>query len=399
MKKNLKNMASIAFACLLLISLLGCVELEEESDPFEDSSGGIQDEEPACAEFEELSEDISVDTTLDGCYRITDSITVRDGAVLTIEPGSVLHFEQDVGLEITSKSALKAVGEADSKIWFTGEQKTKGYWKGISFRETDSTDNVLDNVIIEYGGGSYWYYGDDESNLNVNSARVRVTNTKIRNSGGWGFYFYHTDVMEFNNNLITSNTKGAGCLYSANDAEDIDSSSNYTGNDKDIVFVDSGTVKDDQTWSAIDVPYLFDGDIKVESQVTIEAGATLSFAQDASILVRSSGSLNAEGTETEPILFTGEQKTKGYWKGISFRETDSTDNVLDNVIIEYGGGSYWYYGDDESNLNVNSARVRVTNTKIRNSGGYGIYNYYGDLTKNNIEYNDNSYDNYYEYGA
>lgn len=204
MKKNLKNMASIAFACLLLISLLGCVELEEESDPFEDSSGGIQDEEPACAEFEELSEDISVDTTLDGCYRITDSITVRDGAVLTIEPGSVLHFEQDVGLEITSKSALKAVGEADSKIWFTGEQKTKGYWKGISFRETDSTDNVLDNVIIEYGGGSYWYYGDDESNLNVNSARVRVTNTKIRNSGGYGIYNYYGDLtknnIEYNDN-------------------------------------------------------------------------------------------------------------------------------------------------------------------------------------------------------
>ena len=51
------------------------------------------------------------------------------------------------------------------------------------------------------------------------------------------------------------------------------------------------------------------------------------------------GVLTADGTASDPILFTGEvQSYNGSWFGINYHNTNSIDNILDYVTVEYGGG-------------------------------------------------------------
>ena len=55
----------------------------------------------------------------------------------------VIEFAQDTGLAVAG--ALYAVGEEQKPIIFTGEQETKGYWKGISFEYTDMNRDQIDH--------------------------------------------------------------------------------------------------------------------------------------------------------------------------------------------------------------------------------------------------------------
>jgi hypothetical protein len=88
------------------------------------------------------------------------------------------------------------------------------------------------------------------------------------------------------------------------------------------------------------------------------------------------GSLNAVGNSEEPILFTGFEKTPGYWSGIRFKYSNSTRNQLDYVTIEYGGS-----GNPSTSANLSSycvsrkhgMRFNVTNSIIKDSLGWGIY--------------------------
>lgn len=115
------------------------------------------------------------------------------------------------------------------------------------------------------------------------------------------------------------------------------------------------------------------GDTEDNSSVVMGAGSQ--------ITVSSSGSLKAIGTASNPIVFTGKEKTAGYWKGIVFQASNTTANQLDNVIVEYAGGGALnnYTGMPLASLAVygtaSSAQSRLSmkNSVIRNGKGYGFY--------------------------
>jgi hypothetical protein len=64
--------------------------------------------------------------------------------------------------------------------------------------------------------------------------------------------------------------------------------------------------------------YVVSGTYTVQSDLEIEPGVIIEFEEDAGIYVVESGSLHAEGSLSQPIVFTGTQKIKGHWKGIRF---------------------------------------------------------------------------------
>ncbi|MFP4445286.1 MAG: right-handed parallel beta-helix repeat-containing protein, partial [Desulfosudaceae bacterium] len=103
-------------------------------------------------------------------YVITDSVTIQDGALLTISPGVTVKFNKVESLNVSrydSSGGLYAVGTPEEKIVFTSNaaDPAPGDWYRINFdRNTITSDgpdkkaSCLRYCTIEYGG--YGGYGN-----------------------------------------------------------------------------------------------------------------------------------------------------------------------------------------------------------------------------------------------
>lgn len=319
-----------------------------------------------------LDEHISVDTTISNCTVVTRNIFIGDGATLTVEPGVSLIFQNGAGFTVQQDGALTAIGSLVQPILFTSEQRTPGYWDGVEFVFSNNIKNDLDFVTIEYGGGG----GNGEgANVVLNGSqglpqRLKISNSHLAHSLDYGFNFDAGAIVdEFSNNVITNN-RISGKVH-ANVTGKLTSSSSYSGNTIDEIEVEFGNVDDDQTWSAIDVPYTLDS-TSIYADLTIEAGATLAFRAGGRINVTQDGSLKAIGTAEKKILFTGEQPTRGYWDGIDFVFSNNVNNILDHVVVEYAGGGTYEGNVTMFGSEANPQRLQISNTILRESLGYGF---------------------------
>jgi len=318
----------------------------------------------------ELSGTIDSAKTLSAaCYHVTSDVNVT--AALTISPGVTLEFDEGVWMSVNSGGSLSAVGTAAEPIVFTGSQEVPGYWGGLYFYYSNSLNNRLEHVTIEYGGAA------DEANLMTSGsssepARLAVRNCTLRNSAGCGFEFNDTTVMtEFATNTVIGNAAGVGELM-PNMVGWLDDASDYSGNTVNGLHVRGGNVSDEQTWQAIGVPLLIEGSVNVRGPLTIAAGAELVFDSAEEMTIYDDGSLRAVGTAADPILFTGSEAVPGYWGGLWYYYSNSANNRLEYVTIEYGGAA------DEGNLITTGstsepARLAVSNCTFRNSAGYGVH--------------------------
>jgi len=344
--------------------------------------GPLADSGPTCLTYESLADDIITDTTLDGCYLVEKVIGVHDGAKLTVAPGSVLMFKNKTGLEIESDGALSAVGTASKPILFTAEQQTRGFWRGVRYYNSSSPDNALEHVTIEYGGGYAWAYGK-EANLALSSTgsevHASIKSCTLRESAGYGFFLaQESTVPSFADNTVTANTLGAGYVE-ADAAGLLDASTTYAGNDEVMVWVKAGALSVDQTWPAIDVPYVVEGTIDVDQapgiKLTIEAGASFKFRPSSGISVGVDGALTAKGTAAKPITMTWAVENT-HWDGVQFYNSASSDNVLEHVSIENAGGYSYAYGKP-ANVVLSSTgspvRASITSCTLKDSAGYGFF--------------------------
>ena len=157
-----------------------------------------------------------------------------------------------------------------------------------------------------------------------------------------------------------------------------------TGNNidnKGIFVLDSDFDIAEATWFKQTCPYIIKNYVYIGSIggsiLTIEAGATIAFAEDAYIRVGSDhyATFIAQGTATDPITFTSAapvgSKTAGDYAGLFFYENTSTGSIVDNCIFEYGGGNY--YNGNIICLYVPDGALTISNNLIKNSAGFGIY--------------------------
>ena len=326
----------------------------------------------ACAGV--LSANITVDTTIDTCTVVTASIAITNNAILTIAPGVTLLFQNNTGLNVNQDGSLTAVGSVSSPILFTGVQPTPGYWRGIQFTFSNSIFNELSYVRVEYGGGGY----NGTSNVVMFGTtglpqRLKMSNAVLSDSIGYGFEFNDGSIVdEFSNVTATRNASGPGLLPSDIIGK-LDANSDYSGNTIDQMDVRNGRVTIDQSWPDINVPYIM-GSQYVDADLIISAGAHLIFRAAGFLNITDTGSLRAEGTVDNKILFTADQPTRGYWRGIQYTFTNNINNVLNHVIVEYGGGSG---GNGDANLVMYGVTalpnsIQVSNSEFRESLGYGV---------------------------
>ncbi|MDO5607940.1 MAG: hypothetical protein Q4G08_05725 [Capnocytophaga sp.] len=120
------------------------------------------------------------------------------------------------------------------------------------------------------------------------------------------------------------------------------------------------------------IDYVVTCKMAINDDVVIEPGVTIAFETNAGFSVGELGSLNASGTSTKKITFTGTDKTAGSWAGIFFRSND-TKNAIRHSVIEYAGGDRFNSNGDLGNIIVYAnSSVEISNNEISKSAAYGI---------------------------
>ena len=302
-------------------------------------------------------------------------------ADVVILPGFVGEFETNAGWLVADSGSLSAVGTAASPITLTGAVEAAGQWRGVNIFSANPL-NELTHCVIAYAGSSL---GSGQSELAgvylQSTSALTLSNTSIESSGGFGLSAESgASLNGFSTNRFTGNVEAA-VYIPATLAGRMDAASTFMGgNGMDWVNVRGAAITADAQLVALDVPYRFeDNGTTIDAAVTIEAGATLAFASNAGIAVSDGGSLAASGSSGDPILFTADSEyesgtgTAGYWRTLNFFSA-SPANVLDNVVLEFGGGQLGSGQSQPANLYIQSTgNVTLTNSTLRSSGGWATY--------------------------
>lgn len=170
----------------------------------------------------------------------------------------------------------------------------------------------------------------------------------------------------------------------------------------------SGPVSIDDTWTVLKGPYTAVGNITVKSAVTLTINPGVLVKFDGNYLINVNGTLNAQGTQTNKIIFTSNQAVPraSDWQHIYFYPT-AASSVIKYVQLEYSNyGLYidgasipvencviqknyrgMYLKNSSNGAITNSTIVNnteraiqietasspaITNNKITNNGSYGI---------------------------
>lgn len=108
--------------------------------------------------------------------------------------------------------------------------------------------------------------------------------------------------------------------------------------------------------------------------VTMKPGAKLVFSEGTRLAFSAEQVLDAQGTQSEPILLTGATPTRGFWKGVLFDGT-SQASTLAWVTVEYAGDTTADAAAANVKLTADSRGVRVgfSHVTLRESQGYGLW--------------------------
>lgn len=268
------------------------------------------------------------------------AFNVKDGGWLTLEPGVLMLFQDDMGLLVGSDGALTAVGSQDAPIVFRGEEEVAGYWRGLRFISGDAR-NELDHVTIAHGGSDTHSGSVRPHNLYfaAGSGGARVSNTVLRDGIGYGLYAPRGTRLEaFTGNQLTGNALGPA-FVDAPVAGQLLASSMYTGNGNDVVTVYGYTsrITEPATWQDLGVPYRVDDaprGLYVDAELTLEEGVEILFPADLGLAVVE-GSLVAHGTMQNPIRFAADGAS---WQGIHVVRGQAS---FEYATIENAGGVKW----------------------------------------------------------
>lgn len=278
---------------------------------------------------------------------------VRVSAALTIDAGTRMEFDDSVRVEVEPEGSIVAIGTSEAPVRMLGAQDSSGHWYGLTIAST-SAANHLRHVELRNAGAS----GGAGLLLTGTAA---LDSSTISGSDGYGLRLIGAGRLSgfFDNRFEDHETAPVRLPVAGLHA--LDDATVYGG----AVQVEGGTIADAQTWPATDSALHFLGSPVIEAPVTVQPGAHVQLSQGGRIIVEDEGSLNAVGTETDTIRFTGRQSNRGYWQGIEIR-SGSDDNRLEYVLISGAGG-----GGAGANLYV-TGRVALENSLLRESAGYGL---------------------------
>ncbi len=144
-------------------------------------------------------------------YIVTDNITVNSGITLTIEPGTIVKFDNGYGLDI--QDAIQVAGTPSNPITFTSNAVSpqKNDWEAITCTEYAGKSFVMDWCVIEYATGGIQFSTQSSSIVTAS-----ITNSIIRYTGDVGIVV--VDYISAGITLTVSNNQvyevdGLGIAY------------------------------------------------------------------------------------------------------------------------------------------------------------------------------------------
>lgn len=345
----------------------------------------------------------SVDRTLKNvCDKGVDYI-IKNGTVydqlsvqgnLVIEAGVIVEFENNGGLAIESNGSIRSMGTAADPVILRGSEGATGDWSGIMIYSDNST-NLLQYTTISGGGSSAFNSNGERGSLVLYAdSKVSINNCTFQKSASYGVNANYSSVglLAFSNNTIKDNE--SAMRVRPDFVHKIEANTTFMNNTNNYVHLQVGNdIETDRTWQALSVPYRLtassggifpDQYIDNGATLTFEPGLIMEFEANTGISLSGNAALQAVGTATKPITFTGASKVAGFWDGIYYSQGGNPLNQLTHVIIEYAGG--------DSSIGAISMwaqpRLSLSNVTLRNISGCGIYDSYG-LTAgvpNNVNY-------------
>ena len=370
-RAELKRMGS-AFATALAVGLVfGACDSE-------DPTGGTVS---CTSEVALTNADIRGGTTLTAgtCYLVSENLSLSDGTVVA-QAGVVVKFATGISFHVKTGGRLQLNGTATNPVSFTS-QDSVGTWRGIRFTDSQSADNTWSYAVIDRAGDDEWT-GASYSAAAVyleGQTTIAMDHVTISNSQSKGLIAFDEVDLTFSAGTFDGNETPAHLHPQVANAIDADAVFNSNTNDYiRLVFGNNDKVKGTQSWPPH--RYQISDRFFVEGDLTIEAGAELSFTQDVSMIVQSSGSLTAVGSADSPITFKGAVSTRGHWQGIELRSGGTGDPVtigatLDHCVISDAGGRP-FSGNSESQAALylqDTSAAKITNTTFTNSERYGIW--------------------------
>ena len=323
---------------------------------------------------EELPSRFAQDTTIPaGCYVAIRGLRVSEPANLTLMPGVVIKIGSGDEILVDNGASFTAEGTEENPIVLTGLEPTPGFWRGLEFSFSNSINNRLDHVQVEYAGGAQ---GQESALVVVANgsfqSRIAVSNSTFRmNAGPAIFLPTNASLSTLDGNRYIDNE--VSIRVTAESAQLLDSRSSYVGNQIDAIEVVDSDIDGETQWANLAVPY-HAGNIGVGNFFTVDAGTTVLFEEGASLDVDGDGILSMLGTAAEPILLSSVSGLPGGWGGVAFARSQ-TENQLSFVTIDGASSeSTSNPGALASTATTNSpTRIALNNVTIQNSTDFAIW--------------------------
>ncbi len=325
----------------------------------------------------------SAGTTVEGSGNPV--LTIDKGVNIAIDKGGFLSIGTGTASGTAHPGGIQAVGTAAAPITFTSSAAipAAGDWSAIVLADDVLAGSTIAFAKFEFGGGGSpadgYSYDEPPAELIVyggtNSVPVLLHDLEFSHTGGNGLVYdnFNAGFATGSGNLKVDDvaTGDEPFVVAANQASTIPTSiSGPAGTAVDLIlgqgYTQGGTggtavVAVTQTWRALPLPYLADGNVQGSGSglqiegannsiatLTIEAPNTIQFMSGGSLDLDPNGSgravLLATGTPTAPILFTSNlpSPAPGAWDDIILNAPSGGGSQLgatklQGVTIQYGG--------------------------------------------------------------
>ncbi len=378
----------------------------------------------------------SIYAVVGSSYHVYDgngNLTIEPGVTVKFASGTGLLIAADAGPGRSFEGYLTAQGTVSEPIIFTSLTGTDGSWQGILFDDdSDIEGSSLMRYFVVEKAGEANRYGSTAAIYCRSTTTPTMSNMVVRNNIGPSLHltnaslsishstFSHIGSSEvvlltessspsFTNCMFTGNgasywlnsSQGdcnpniSSCTFngSVNKAVRLGtyfqmSGNNFQGALSPEIEIWGGQMSSSRTWrkqnggsiyAVVGSSYhVYDGN----GNLTIEQGVTVKFASGTGLIIAADagpgssfeGYLTAQGTASEPIIFTSLTGANGGWQGILFDDDSDlgVSSVMSYCIIEKTGQPN-VYGISAAIYCRRTSTPTLSQITIRNNGGNGLY--------------------------
>jgi cysteine-rich repeat protein len=293
------------------------------------------------------------------------AVSTTSGTGLVIEAGSATIVRSSVAF--AQANGVDVLNGASATLLDTVIRSNSGH--GVRFSTAAGKTLTIENCTI-HGNGQYGVYSATSGNTTLSVKDSVITNNQygVVRGDSATVTVTHSNVWNNSSSNYSSVGAGTGCIsanplyvgapanlrltsnspsrFGAADGADMGALP-YAGDPTGQLV---GTLWENTTLTAVGSPHTASGDLTVApgKTLTIEPGVTLSFTPADLMLSGQStargelvvlGTLDAEGTEAQPILLGGTVNSPGSWYGVRFAGT--TSSTLRHALIRHATFGLW----------------------------------------------------------